>query len=86
MLAVIVGIGPTLFDEFRTVYGGTQPSIEDALSTALTSPCLLGLGIMRRVQPSCPFGRAVSANWRFNMADISSKDLRRFGCSARPRP
>jgi type IV secretion system protein TrbL len=45
VLAVIVGIGSTLFDEFRAGFGGAQPSIEDALAVALASLCLLGLGI-----------------------------------------
>ena len=45
VLAVIVGIGSTLFDEFRAGFGGAQPTIEDALAVALASLCLLGLGI-----------------------------------------
>ncbi|MBB3890604.1 type IV secretion system protein TrbL [Phenylobacterium haematophilum] len=45
VLAVIVGIGSTLFDEFRAGFGGGQPSIEDAMTIVLASLCLLGLGI-----------------------------------------
>jgi type IV secretion system protein TrbL len=45
VLAVIVGIGSTLFDEFRVGFGGAQPTIEDAMAVALASLCLLGLGI-----------------------------------------
>jgi len=45
VLAVIVGIGSTLFDEFRAGFGGAQPSIEDAMAVTLASLCLLGLGI-----------------------------------------
>ena len=45
VLAVIVGIGSTLFDEFRAGFGGVQPSIEDAMTVVLASLCLLGLGI-----------------------------------------
>ena len=45
VLAVIVGIGSTLFDEFRAGFGGAQPSIEDAMAVALAALCLLGLGI-----------------------------------------
>lgn len=45
VLAVIVGIGSTLFDEFRMGFGGAQPTIEDAMAVALASLCLLGLGI-----------------------------------------
>ena len=45
VLAVIIGIGSTLFDEFRAGFGGAQPSIEDAMAVALAALCLLGLGI-----------------------------------------
>lgn len=45
VLAVIVGIGSTLFNEFRAGFGGVQPSIEDAMVIVLASLCLLGLGI-----------------------------------------
>jgi type IV secretion system protein TrbL len=45
VLAVIIGIGSTLFDEFRAGFGGAQPSIEDAMTIVLASLCLLGLGI-----------------------------------------
>lgn len=45
VLAVIVGIGSTLFEEFRAGFGGHQPTIEDAMTIVLASLCLLGLGI-----------------------------------------
>ncbi|OYY72057.1 P-type conjugative transfer protein TrbL [Sphingomonas sp. 28-63-12] len=45
VLAVIIGIGSTLFDEFRAGFGGAQPTIEDAMTIVLASICLLGLGI-----------------------------------------
>jgi type IV secretion system protein TrbL len=45
MLAVIVGIGTTLFGEFTQGFGGNQPSLEDALGLILASLSLLGLGI-----------------------------------------
>jgi|TARA_R100000501_G_scaffold17834_1_gene34110 type IV secretion system protein TrbL len=45
VLAVIVGIGSTLFEEFRAGFGGVQPTIEDAMTIVLASLCLLGLGI-----------------------------------------
>src|SRR3546814_8064079 len=44
VLAVIVGIGSTLFAEFATAIG-TEPTIEDAMAVVLASLCLLGLGI-----------------------------------------
>jgi len=45
VLAVIVGIGTTLFGEFTQGFGGNQPSLEDALALVLASLSLLGLGI-----------------------------------------
>src|SRR6516162_2000620 len=45
VLAVIVGIGTTLFGQFPQGFGGSQPSLEDALSLVLAAMSLLGLGI-----------------------------------------
>ncbi|WP_234729415.1 P-type conjugative transfer protein TrbL [Acidocella facilis] len=45
VLAVIVGIGTTLFSQFAVNFGTTQPTIEDALSLLLAALSLLGLGI-----------------------------------------
>src|SRR3984957_14733794 len=45
VLAVIVGIGTTLFGEFTQGFGGNQPSLEDALGLVLAALSLLGLGI-----------------------------------------
>lgn len=45
VLAVIVGIGSTLFDEFVQDFGGQAPSLEEVLALALAALCLLGLGI-----------------------------------------
>src|SRR3990167_2089974 len=45
VLAVIVGIGSTLFSQFTSGTGGAQPSIEDAMALVLASLALLGLGI-----------------------------------------
>jgi type IV secretion system protein TrbL len=45
VLAVIVGIGSTLFSQFVTTYGGAQPTLNDVLALALASLCLMGLGI-----------------------------------------
>lgn len=45
VLAVIVGIGSTLFSQFTSGAGGAQPSIEDAMALVLASLALLGLGI-----------------------------------------
>jgi type IV secretion system protein TrbL len=45
VLAVIIGIGSTLFDEFTAGFGAVTPSIEDAMVIVLASLCLLGLGI-----------------------------------------
>src|SRR6266404_5395961 len=45
VLAVVVGIGSTLFSQFTAGFGGNQPTIEDAMSMVLAALSLLGLGI-----------------------------------------
>src|ERR1700736_2796060 len=45
VLAVIVGIGSTLFSQFTAGLGGNQPTIEDAMSMVLAALALLGPGI-----------------------------------------
>src|SRR3981189_2892623 len=45
VLAVIVGIGSTLFSQFTSGFGGNQPTIENAMSMVLAALSLLGLGI-----------------------------------------
>ena len=45
VLAVIVGIGSTLFSEFTRGFNGAQPTIEDAMAIVLAALALLGLGI-----------------------------------------
>ena len=45
VLAVVVGIGSTLFAEFTRGFGGNQPSVEDAMAVVLAALSLLGLGI-----------------------------------------
>jgi len=45
VLAVVVGIGSTLFAEFTRGLGGNQPSVEDAMAIVLAALSLLGLGI-----------------------------------------
>jgi type IV secretion system protein TrbL len=45
VLAVIVGIGSTLFSQFTQGFGSNQPTIEDALSIMLGALSLFGLGI-----------------------------------------
>jgi type IV secretion system protein TrbL len=45
VLAVIIGIGSTLFSQFTSGIGGNQPTIEDAMSLVLAALSLLGLGI-----------------------------------------
>ncbi|AUN33236.1 MULTISPECIES: P-type conjugative transfer protein TrbL [Alphaproteobacteria] len=45
VLAVIIGIGSTLFSEFTTGFGGATPSIDDAMAIVLAALSLLGLGI-----------------------------------------
>jgi type IV secretion system protein TrbL len=45
VLAVIVGIGSTLFSQFTAGFGGNQPTIDNAMSLVLGALSLLGLGI-----------------------------------------
>jgi type IV secretion system protein TrbL len=45
VLAVIVGIGSTLFSQFTSGGTGVQPTIDDAMALVLASLALLGLGI-----------------------------------------
>ncbi|GGI33419.1 P-type conjugative transfer protein TrbL [Bradyrhizobium guangdongense] len=45
VLAVILGIGSTLFSQFTAGFGGGQPTIEDAMTLVLAALSLLGLGI-----------------------------------------
>src|ERR1700737_3386566 len=45
VLAVIVGIGSTLFSQFTTGFGGNQPTIKNAMALVLGALSLLGLGI-----------------------------------------
>lgn len=45
VLAVIIGIGSTLFDQFTQGFGDQTPSIDDAMAIVLAALSLLGLGI-----------------------------------------
>ena len=45
VLAVIIGIGSTLFSQFTNAIGNAEPTIEDAMAIVLAAICLLGLGI-----------------------------------------
>ncbi|TAH68495.1 MAG: P-type conjugative transfer protein TrbL [Rhodopseudomonas palustris] len=45
VLAVIVGIGSTLFSQFTSSASATPPSIDDAMAMVLAALSLLGLGI-----------------------------------------
>ena len=45
VLAVIIGIGSTLFSQFTRGFGGVTPSIDDAMAVVIAALSLLGLGI-----------------------------------------
>ena len=45
VLAVIIGIGSTLFSQFTADFGGATPTIDDAMAIVLAALSLLGLGI-----------------------------------------
>lgn len=45
VLAVVIGIGSTLFSQFTSGFGGQTPTIDDAMAVVLAALSLLGLGI-----------------------------------------
>lgn len=45
VLAVIIGIGSTLFSQFTQGFGGQTPTIDDAMAIVLAALSLVGLGI-----------------------------------------
>jgi type IV secretion system protein TrbL len=45
VLAVIIGIGSTLFSAVHAGFGGAEPTIDDAMAIVLAALSLLGLGI-----------------------------------------
>jgi type IV secretion system protein TrbL len=45
VLAIIIGIGSTLFGEFTGGFSGEQPTIDEAMAIVLAALSLLGLGI-----------------------------------------
>jgi type IV secretion system protein TrbL len=45
VLAVIIGIGSSLFSEFTAGFGGRTPTIDEAMAIVLAALTLLGLGI-----------------------------------------
>ncbi|WP_332122637.1 P-type conjugative transfer protein TrbL, partial [Azorhizobium caulinodans] len=45
VLAVIIGIGSTLFGQFTASFGGQTPTVDDAMAIVLAAISLLGLGI-----------------------------------------
>ena len=52
VLAVIIGIGSTLFSQFTAGFGGNQPTIENAMAMVLAALSLLGLGIFGPESPT----------------------------------
>lgn len=45
VLAIVIGIGSTLFGQFTQGFGGKTPTIDDAMAVVLAALSLLGLGI-----------------------------------------
>lgn len=45
VLAVVIGIGSTLFSRFTTGFGGATPTIDEAMAVVLAALSLLALGI-----------------------------------------
>ena len=62
VLAVIVGIGSTLFSQFTAGSGGAQIGIEDAMALVLAALALLGLGSLGPASPtaSCPAAHSLA--------------------------
>ena len=89
VLAVIVGIGTTLFGEFTQGFGGNQPSLEDALALVLASLSLLGLGHLRARNRHRPdLGSAAARcrrRGRYRARGRRARGRRRHGRSRRRR-
>jgi type IV secretion system protein TrbL len=83
VLAVIVGIGTTLFGEFTQGFSGNQPSLEDTLALVLAALSLLGLGIFGPRHRNWPHRRRSSARRRCGGRDRTRR--RRSRCGRRRR-
>ncbi len=70
VLAVIIGIGSTLFSQFTQGFGSNQPTIEDALSIMLGALALFGLGI---------FGPGIATGPRLRCAAARRRRRRQHG-------
>jgi P-type conjugative transfer protein TrbL len=81
VLAVIVGIGSTLFSQFTSGFGGNQPTIENAMAMVLAALSLLGLGIYVPVLPMASFPEVRS----LALAPQSEPDLSRVAWLRRAR-
>ena len=84
VLAVIVGIGTTLFGEFTQGFGANQPTLEDALALVLAALSLLGLGIFG---PGIATGLTAGAPQLGAGAAVGTRARRRrHRCCGRRRP
>ena len=85
VLAVIIGIGTTLFSQFTQGFGGNQPTIQDALSLVLAALSLLGLGIFGPgIADGARLGRAAARRRRGRRHGARGGRTRRGGCDGRP--
>jgi type IV secretion system protein TrbL len=90
VLAVIVGIGSTLFTEFSGAFAGPQPTIDEASATVLASLTLLALGIFGpgiangivAGGPQLAAGAAVGTGLAVGGATIAGMGAARMGAAA----
>jgi type IV secretion system protein TrbL len=90
VLAVIVGIGSTLFGEFAQGFGGQPPTIESAMAVVLAALSLLGLGIfgpgiangLISGGPQLGAGAAVGTGMAVAGAGVAAAGAARLGAGA----
>jgi type IV secretion system protein TrbL len=90
VLAVIVGIGSTLFTEFTGAFAGPTPTIDEAMSVALAALSLLALGIFGpgiangivAGGPQLGAGAAVGTGLAVGGAALAGMGATRMGASA----
>ncbi len=80
VLAVIIGIGSTLFSEFTAGFGGATPTIDEAMAIVLAALSLLGLGIFG---PALPAASCRAARSSVRAPPSAPSRCRRHGCGRR---
>jgi P-type conjugative transfer protein TrbL len=77
VLAVVVGIGSTLFAEFTRGFGGNQPSVEDAMAVLMNPFRRASVRYGRTPEPETPYQKAAQV-WdeRIGAARVQAKNWR----------